>query len=446
MDGKWTVGKKHATGRPRLPFHYGYAVFLGACLMMLPQSLPINAASIFFVPVTQELSIAKSTFGVHTTIISLSIFLTTALVSRMFNRCNLRVFMCGVVLLEAACLFAYSLAQSVWTFYVSSFFIGAALSVLVYMVVPVLVNNWFSTRTNLFIGIGTAMQGVGGALFNSLGSCIIAGWGWRTCYVVFACVTLAIGLPVSALVLRRSPADMGLLPIDYKQASKEKSMGGLGATGSGSVGPTATVQQQAPLMPGISLHDAARTPAFYVVIATCLFLSCGIIFNYYINAYVQDLGATITQAGLASSLVMVGMCLGKVALGALCDRSMAAGVAAGCGCGMAACLVLAGLRSATIPVIFTACLLFGVCYASSSLLGAALTRHAFGPADFGTIWPIAGMFIALGNAFGSTFWGFVTEACGYRAGLVLDALVIFCALALGLVCVRLGTHLHARWK
>ena len=405
--------------------HYGYIVLVGACLMMLPQSLPINTASIFFVPVTEEFGIPSSTFGIHTTIISLSIFLTTTLMSRLFEKIDIRLFMCGVVLLEAACFLAYSLAQSVYVFYVASFFIGMSLSVLVYLVVPVLVNNWFSVRTNLFIGIGTAMQGVGGAIFNSLGSWVIAGYGWRSCYVLFAVITLTVGIPVSLFILRKKPSDMGLLPVGYKTAAQDVT---------------------AAIIPGLPRAQATRTPAFYIAIATCLLLSTGIIFNYYINSYVQSLGASISLAGFASSMVMVGMCLGKVLVGAVCDRNMSAGVALGCGCGIMACLLLASMQSIAAIAVCGACFLFGICYASSSLLGASLTRHAFGPREFGSIWPIIGMFIALGNAFGSTFWGFVTDGLGYRTGLVLDALVIACALVMGLICVRHGSRLHRDWQ
>ncbi len=419
-----TLDRAHGIGR----LHYGYAVFFGTCLLMLPEALPINSASIFFMPVTQEFGIPQSVFGIHTTIISLSIFLSTAFMSRMFNRLNLRVFMCAVMLLDAACFLVYSLAQNVWAFYVSSFFIGAVQSVLVYMVVPVLVNNWFSVRTNLFIGIGTAMQGVGGALFSALGSYVIAGWGWRACYVMFAFVALAIGIPVSAFVLRREPADMGLEPIGGSIVTT----GSAGSAKESAKHETETGERE------INARDMLRGPAIYILIAASLLLSCGIIFNYYLNPYVQDLGASITQAGLASSLVMVGMCLGKVGVGAICDRSVAAGVAVGCGCGAVACLMLANLGGPTLPAIYAACTLFGICYASSTLLGIALTRHTFGPFGFNSVWPVIGMFIALGNAFGSTFWGVVTDAFGYRTGLILDLLVICCALIISLACARMG--------
>lgn len=419
-----------AAGAPRLELrdsngriHFGYIVFLGACLLMFPQSLPINTASIFFVPVTQELGVSQSTFGLHTTIISLSICASTALVSALFRRCNLKAFMCYVVGLEAACFFAYSLAQNVAVFYVASACIGASLSVLVYLVVPVLVNNWFSIRTSLLIGVGTCMQGIGGALFNAVGSAIIASHGWRACYVVFGVVTLAVGIPASLFLLRRSPSELGLLPVGYDTA----------------------IVDEHPNLQGVAAGRAYRTPCFMLLVATCLCLSTAIFFNYYMSPYVISLGASIPQAGMASAAVMVGMCVGKVAVGAVCDRSTGVGVALGIGSGIAGCLALAAFKSPAMAAVCGACFLFGIAYASSSLLGAVLTRYGFGPRDFDRIWPTMGIVIALGNAFGAFFWGVVTENLGFTSGLLLDAAFMAGALGFGLACVHAGKRERKGW-
>ncbi len=470
MGAKVTNAPRLELRDPNGRIHFGYVVFLGACLLMFPQSLPINTASIFFVPVTQELEIPQSVFGLHTTIISLSICASTALVSMLFRRCNLKAFMACVIALEALCFFAYSLAQSVVVFYVASACIGASLAVLVYLVVPVLVNNWFSVRTSLLIGIGTCMQGIGGALFNTVGSAIIASYGWRTCYVVFGVVTLVIGIPASLVLLRRSPSELGLLPIGHGSA----------------------VVDEHPSLQGIAARRAYRTPCFALLVATCLCLSTAIFFNYYMSPYVISLGATIPQAGTASAAVMVGMCVGKVTVtclclstaiffnyymspyvislgatipqagtasaavmvgmcvgkvtvGALCDRSATVGVAAGIGAGIVGCVALAAFDAPNMGAICGACFLFGVAYASSSLLGAVLTRYGFGPRDFDRIWPTMGIVIALGNAFGAFFWGVVTENLGFTNGLLLDAVFMAAALGFGLACVRAGKQERKAW-
>lgn len=422
--------------RNSLPFHYGYLVFLGACLLMLPQSLPINTASIFFVPVTEELGITRATFGIHTTIISLSIFAMLTPMSALFRRCPIKPFMCFVIALEACCFLAYSQAKGVETFYIASFFIGAVQAVLVNLVVPVLVNNWFAARTGLFIGIGTCVQGLGAALFSALGSQIIQVWGWRTCYVVFACLVLAIGLPASIFLLRREPSELGLLQIGAENT---------GAPASDRERPRSAALDGTTALEGMAAHDARRSLAFYLLVAESFCISAGIIFNYYISPYVISLGTDVATAGLASASVMVGMCVGKVAIGAVCDRSVAAGVALGCGAGIAGCLGLAAMTGPAMGVICGFCFCFGLAYASASLLGATLTRHGFGPREFDRIWPTVGMFIALGNASGSFVWGLVTDMFGFTAGLVADAALIGAALVLGLAFTRACAALRSRW-
>ena len=174
-------------------------------------------------------------------------------------------------------------------------------------------------------------------------------------------------------------------------------------------------------------------------------ISLSIFFNYYMSPYVISLGASIPQAGMASAAVMVGMCVGKVAVGSVCDRSTGVGVALGIGSGIAGCLALAAFKSPAMAAVCGACFLFGIAYASSSLLGAVLTRYGFGPRDFDRIWPTMGIVIALGNAFGAFFWGVVTESLGFTSGLVLDAAFMAGALGFGLACVRAGKRERKGW-
>ena len=81
------------------------------------------------------------------------------------------------------------------------------------------------------------------------------------------------------------------------------------------------------------------------------------------SPYVISLGASIPQAGMASAAVMVGMRVGKVAVGAVCDRSTGVGVALGIGSGIAGCLALAA---------------FNLGFTSGLLLDAAFMAGALG--------------------------------------------------------------------
>lgn len=411
--------------RSPAPFHFGYVVFIGACLLMLPEALPINTASIFYAPVTSDLGIPVASFSVHTTVISLSIFLTMRRVMRLFERLDIRLFMAGVIVLEALCFFLYAIARSVLVFYISSFLVGISLGALVNIVVPVLVNNWFCTRANLYIGIGTCMQGVGGALFNALGAAIIAAHGWRACYVAFGIATLAIGLPVSLLMMCKYPADRGLEPIGSHRTAPETRADADTDAGASPV----SVPAPPPAGP-------TRRTLLPRLVLSCLLLAMGMIFNYHINSYILDIGATIKLAGVASAMVMVGMCVGKVMLGALCDRSVTAGVVVGCGSGCISLVGLLAMQQASMPALCSLCLLFGITYAASSLLGASVTRHVFGPGEFNRFWPQISRFIALGNAAGSLLWGLVVQSSGYQLSMGVCCCLICIAGLNYVACVR----------
>ena len=72
-------------------------------------------------------------------------------------------------------------------------------------------SRWFQKKRGLASGIAVSGMGVGTFIFVPLTQHIIGGAGWRTAFTVLSGCILLFLLPLSALLLRRDPRDMGLV-------------------------------------------------------------------------------------------------------------------------------------------------------------------------------------------------------------------------------------------
>lgn len=92
--------------------------------------------------------------------------------------------------------------------------LGLGLAPLLYLAVPSLINAWCVKRVGFFVGLCMAFTGIGGVIFNPVGSALIASGpeGWRTGYLVFGVIILVVTLPFTLFVVRSKPADKGLEP------------------------------------------------------------------------------------------------------------------------------------------------------------------------------------------------------------------------------------------
>ena len=168
-------------------------------------------------------------------------------------------------------------------------------------------NRWFARRTGFAMGLLTAANAAGQLIFLPLLALLAEHYGWRG---VAICVTLAIAvvLPVVAIMLPESPAQVGLGP--YGSTAMQPP----GADHAAGNNPF-TVAINA-------LFRAGRSIDFWLLCLTfgvCGFSTNGLI-NTHLIAYCADHG--ITQVNGASILAVIGVfsLIGSALSGWMCDR------------------------------------------------------------------------------------------------------------------------------
>lgn len=384
--------------------HYGYVIVLCCFLIMFViVGLIMSCAGIFYKPVSEELGIDIGKFGLYMSLNFLFSTLTLSFAGRLMERYSARVILTISSAVAGLSLMAMSQFDALWQFYITGALFGITLAFLLYLGFPTLLNRWFKSRMGIFIGICSAGSGIGGVLFNPIGGYLITNYGWRTTYLIFGAMILLLVTPVLALFLRDYPKDKGLKPY-------------------GTTATAVTDSQSRNQDTGIEYAKAIRMPVFYGLVVFAFLLNAAATLNVFIPAYVQSIQFSIEEASFVASAVMVGVTVGKVALGMINDRSTNWGVAATIGFGVTG-LALLLMGHIGITVSISGGFLFGWAYAGVSVQTPLLVRSVFGNRNYARIYSNVSMAIAVGGAIAAGGWGLLSDATSF--GFILTAGIVF---------------------
>lgn len=384
--------------------HYGYVIVLCCFLIMFViVGLIMSCAGIFYKPVSEELGIDIGKFGLYMSLNFLFSTLTLSFAGRLMERYSARVILTISSAVAGLSLMAMSQFDALWQFYITGALFGITQAFLLYLGFPTLLNRWFKSRMGIFIGICSAGSGIGGVLFNPIGGYLITNYGWRTTYLIFGAMILLLVTPVLALFLRDYPKDKGLKPY-------------------GTTATAVTDSQPQNQDTGIEYAKAIQMPVFYGLVVFAFLLNAAATLNVFIPAYMQSIHFSIEEASFVASAVMVGVTVGKVALGMINDRSTNWGVAATIGFGVTG-LALLLMGHIGITVSISGGFLFGWAYAGVSVQTPLLVRSVFGNRNYARIYSNVSMAIAVGGAIAAGGWGLLSDATSF--GFILTAGIVF---------------------
>ena len=422
--------------------NYAYAI-VASCIaiMFFPCAIILTCFGIFITPVTQYFGVPKVSFSLVFSVICLTMMVALPITGRLLKKYNMRTILTIDTLLCGLAYGAMGLVQAVWQLYICGVVIGIGLPGLIFLAVTTLIGNWFSKRVGFFTGLCFAFTGIGGALFNPIGSTLIASGsdGWRMCYFIFAAIILVCTLPFTFFVVRDKPSDLGLLPM----GSGEKNVEASASTDTGTV--TEGAHAQSSLDDGISAHTALRMPSFFMIGAFYALITLNQQISQFFPSYAATFSATAPEiaaaGGLIAGAVMVGQAVGKVALGALNDTSERIACFVGVLCGVVG-LVLLWLKITALPIMLLGAALFGVVYAMTTVETPILVRAVFGNKDYTIIYSRIAIVSSLMSAIALVVWSLIVDgsAGGYDILFGLGFALMLSCLILALFALR-----NARW-
>jgi len=379
-------------------FHYGFVIVFCCCLIMgINIGLVMSCAGIFYKPVSTELGISIGDFGLYMTFVYLFSTLMLSVAGKLMDRYSARWLLTLSSGVLGLVYLAMSVFDKVWQFYIAGAVIGLSLAFLLYLSYPTMINRWFNTRVGFFIGLCSAASGIGGVIFNPLAGVLISKYGWRTTYLLFGILMLFVVTPLLGLLLRNYPADKGEKAFGEKQRETVKS--------------------------GIDYAVAVKSPVFYALIVFAFLMISVSTLNLFLPTYVTSVGYSVEQSAFVASAIMLGVTIGKVALGWLNDRNPSFGILASVGLGILGFILLL-IGKSGMGVMTAGGFLFGWAYAGVTVETALLVRSVFGSKDYAKIFSNISIALASGGALMSGGWGYIVDFVDFKFILTIGILLL----------------------
>ena len=402
-------------------FHYGYIIVLCCCLIMgVNVGLVMSCAGIFYQPVSEELGVSVGQFGLYMSFNYLTSTLMLSVAGRMLERFSARYLLAASSAVLGLCLVAMGFFNAVWQFYAAGCIIGITLAFLLYLSFPTMVNRWFKSRVGFFIGLCSAASGIGGILFNPVGASLITNYGWRTTYWIFGAVILCVVSPILALLLRDYPQDKGLQPFGASENTNQ------------------TSQNES----GVEYAKALKMPVFYGLVVFAFLMISVSTLNLFIPNYITGLNYTLAQASFVASAVMVGVTVGKIALGMINDKNSVLGVSVTALCGIVGLLLLVSGRIGIAAVVVGG-FLFGWAYAGVTVQTPMLVRAVFGNRHYARIYSNVSIALAAGGAITAGGWGLLADYTSFGFIFTLGIVFLVVSGGIGLYALSIRNKIKA---
>ncbi len=381
---------------------YGWRVASGSFLILFViVGIVYYGFPVFYLPLTEE-------FGWSRAQVTAGFFFGLAVIGPVFgisagfliDRVGAkRVLLAGLVAAGAAFI-GFARMKSLAAYYVFYF-----LSTVGYVSggpIPnqVLISQWFHQMRGRVMGIAYVGIGIGGAVAPVMLQYIVRHFGWRAAMLAVAVTILGLLLPMTGLVVKNKPQDMGVLPD-----------GGLVAVR----GDNAAT---------LSLREALRERAFWMILFASL-MSIGAVGGViqHLQLYLHDQHYAPEQAARAASFLLISSIAGRLAMGALADRFPKKYVM------FAACtLVALGIPLLHVPsggvTIFLFALIFGFGMGADYMLIPLITAECFGLASLGRLMGVILTTDALSLAFTPVIVGRIYDLQrSYFPGFMMLALM-----------------------
>jgi MFS family permease len=252
------------------------------------------------------------------------------------------------------------------------------------------VSTWFFARRGMALSLVSAGAGAGAMILPLLASWVLRTSGWRTSYGVLGLLVLAVGVPLTSVLVRESQRT---LPERLRSSAPE------------------------------STRSSLWTRPFLLLVAAIFFYSVS--FNgmiSHLSALLTDRGISLATSAQALSVMGASGLVGRLATGLLLDRFFVVRVSLLFFAATAAGIVFLSLSSA--PSAFLGSAIIGFAAGGESDITPYLLSRYFSLRRFSTLYGIAWTAFAAGTALGPVLMGrLYTSTGGYQPwGIELFAL------------------------
>ena len=265
------------------------------------------------------------------------------------------------------------------------------------------VSRWFVKKKGLAVGIVVSGLGLGTLVYSPLARLLVSLWGWRTSFLVFACMIWGIYFS-AAIILRKSPDSVGLAPYGAEEAPQNQR------------------ESHRPVQAEMDTISALRSKSFWLLFFIHYLWVVGMVMPMvHLVPYATDQGVDPDAA--AGMLAVIGgvSVLGRLVLGELGARFLLSKALGAMLFLQAISMVWLSLSTNSL-MLWGFTLLFGFSYGGLASLFPLITAKYFGLLALGSIFGLILLGATLGGVIGPWLGGAVFDLTGsYSVGFLSGA-------------------------
>lgn len=410
--------------------HYHWIIALIVFVEMIIYGGFLNAGSVFIVPITEELDLARGSYSLALMPRGIVGFFSTLVTGFLFQKFGYRK--CAIISLIsfAAGLVLLSSASSLPMIGFSNAWLGLSYGVCTTAGAVRIMKSWFHKHQGLMLGVVTMATGVGGSIMSMTLTEIILASNWRYAYIFTA--MLIVFLALLYLAIRDNPEQVGLRPYGEELTPSKRK----------------TADASHTEWAGHTLQEILREPQFYLM-AFCTFLSCTTVYLTFnvVVPHFQDGGFSSSEAAGFQSILLLCLSGAKLAGGWLSDQIGAKRVTILCAaCAAGGQFLLADVSN---PILcYVGIVLFSMGLLATTVTVPLLTMPLFGYRAFGSITGIFLAMISLGSMVAGPIVNLFYDWLGsyspvFRVAALIDVVIIGLYLLLFYLCEKEKKHFLA---
>ena len=354
---------------------------------------PVNAGSVFFLPVVKHFGWSRALFSLLVATAPLSAGFSSPAIGSLMDRYGERKIMIAGAPMVALRYLALSRADSAAAFFVTFVVLGVGITASTIIPAALVITSLFREQRGLALGIAFAGIPLGGTGITILASRIVQRSGFRAGYFAMAIPILLVVIPLLALFMRTPP---------------QRVAGGATAAA----------------LPGLEVSVGRRSRSFWMIaIAEVFFATASVGLRVHLVPFLTGVGYSPTLAAEILGAMFVFSAIGSFAMGALADRlggrtTLSLVFLAGA-TGIAALLGASHLIAVAAFIV-----VFGL-VRETDVLPIAITE-SLGAKRLGTLLGLLALFTTFGFAAGPVIAGRIFD----RTGSYTGALLLFVVLAI----------------
>jgi MFS family permease len=382
---------------------YGW-IIVAVCFVVnfIVFGIAVNTATVYVKPIEAELGWSRGDISLGMSLGGLAMGLSAPFMGLLIDRLGVRLVMAVGILVVGLGSVLISQAHTLPYFYAVYFGSGIGQAGATIIPISLVISNWFNVQRGRALGFVMTGTGLGAMVMVPVTSWVVETWDWRTAMYVMGFVIMVVA-PLVVLFVRTHPSDKGLLA-DGGEISDE----------------------EPPAETGLSLPEAARTGAFWLI--GCMMLLAAMLgmgLGYHLMAYLSDVGHTAAVASLIIAIVSGLTVAGKILMGFITDRwGVRRAVALAFGTIAIGIVLLMGAEAFFVACVFG--VVYGLGIGAPLVINPALTAECLGLKHFGSVFGVLTLLTAFGAAAGPAVVGEIYDA----AGSYMPAFVLFVVLTL----------------